>query len=54
MEKMIVIVCEDEAKAYEGLRSLKELDREGSITLYAGGILAKDTDGNRSVKTFRR
>lgn len=50
MEKMIVIVFDEEAKAYEGLRSLKELDREGSLTLYAAGVIAKDADGKPSVK----
>ena len=35
MEKMLVVVFDNEAKAYEGTRSLNQLDADGSITIYA-------------------
>jgi uncharacterized membrane protein len=50
MSKFIVVVVPDEIKAYEGSRILKELNAEGSLTLYAMAIVAKTADGNLSVK----
>ena len=35
MDKMLVAVFENESKAYEGSRILKQLDAEGSIAIYA-------------------
>jgi hypothetical protein len=34
MDKMTVAVFDTEEKAYEGLRALAELHREGSLTAY--------------------
>jgi uncharacterized membrane protein len=45
MDKMIISVFDDEAKAFEGSRAIKELHSDGSITLYAGAIIARDADG---------
>lgn len=50
MSKFIVVIFPDETKAYEGKRALHELDAEGSLTLYAMAVLAKDASGNVSVK----
>jgi uncharacterized membrane protein len=50
MDKMIVVVFDSESKAYEGSKALRELHDEGSITLYAMGVIAKDTSGKVSVK----
>ncbi len=50
MDKMIVVVFDSENKAYEGSKALKELDAEGSITLYAVGVIAKDATGKVTVK----
>ena len=50
MDKLIVTVFDDEAKAYEGLKALKELDADNSITLYATAVVAKNADGVVSVK----
>jgi uncharacterized membrane protein len=50
MSKFVVVVFPDEAKAYEGLRALKELDAEDSLTVYAGAVIAKDADGTVAVK----
>ena len=50
MEKMMVVVFDDELKAYEGSRALKQLDAEGSITIHAGSVIQKNADGTVSVK----
>jgi uncharacterized membrane protein len=49
MEKMLVVVFDNEAKAYEGARSLNQLDTEGSITIHAEGVIKKNADGTVSV-----
>ena len=49
MEKMLVVVFENEAKAYEGARTLDILDAEGSITIYAQSVIRKNADGTVSV-----
>ena len=50
MDKMLVTVFDDERKAYEGARALKELHAEGSLTLYSAGVISKDSKGTLSVK----
>jgi uncharacterized membrane protein len=50
MDRMLVVVFENESKAYEGKTALLELDREGSISLYGYAILAKSADGKTTVK----
>ncbi len=50
MDKMLVAVFDNESKAYEGSRILKELDAEGSIAIFAIAVIGKDTNGNVTVK----
>jgi uncharacterized membrane protein len=50
MDKMIVVVFDNEKQAYEGFKALKDLHAEGSITLYASAVIAKDAGGNVTVK----
>jgi uncharacterized membrane protein len=50
MDKMIVVVFDSESKAYEGSKALKELNGEGSITLYAMGVIEKNPGGKVTVK----
>lgn len=50
MEKMLVTVFDDETGAYAGTRALADLHAEGSITLYAEAVIAKDADGVVTVK----
>jgi len=50
MDKMIVVVFDSDSKAYEGSKALKELHDEGSITLYARAVIAKDAGGKVTVK----
>ncbi len=50
MDRMLVVVFDNETKAYEGKRALLQLDSEGSISLYAYAVLAKHADGTASIK----
>jgi len=50
MDRMLVVVFDNESKAYEGKKSLLQLDEEGSIGVYAYAVLAKNADGSASVK----
>ena len=50
MDRMLVVVFDNESKAYEGKKALLQLDNEGSITVYAFAVLAKHADGTASVK----
>jgi uncharacterized membrane protein len=50
MERMLVVVFENETKAYEGSRALDELDHEGCISIHAESVIQKNADGTVSVK----
>ena len=50
MNRMLVVVFDKEAKAYEGKQALAGLDLEGSISLYASAVVAKNSDGTATVK----
>jgi|SRR5579864_6469424 len=50
MDRMLVVVFDNEAQAYEGKKALLQLDAEGSISVYAYAVLAKRADGTVSVK----
>jgi len=49
MEKMLVVVFENEPSTYEGSRELNQLDAEGSITIHAESVIKKDANGKVSV-----
>lgn len=50
MNKMIVTIFSDEKSAYEGLTALAALHNEGSLTLNAAAVVAKDANGRVTVK----
>lgn len=50
MDKMIVVVFDSEAKAYEGSKALMDLQFEGSINLYAKAVVVRDANGKVAVK----
>ena len=50
MDRMLVVVFDSESKAYEGKRALQQLDGEGSISVFAYAVLAKNADGTATVK----
>ena len=45
MYKMLAIVFNDEKSAYEGARALSDLNREGSIDVFAAAVVQKDAQG---------
>jgi len=50
MNRMLVVVFDDEGKAYEGRKALLELSAKGSIFVFASAVLAKSSDGTAAVK----
>ena len=50
MDRMLVVVFDNESEAYEGKNALLQLDVEGSIGLFAYAVLAKNADGTATVK----
>jgi uncharacterized membrane protein len=52
MEKMLVVVFDNESKAYQGSRALAQLDSEGSIAIHAESVIRKNDDGTVTVKQF--
>lgn len=50
MNKMLVVVFDNEPKASAGLNALRELDRNGDITLFATAVVSKDANGKLSIK----
>jgi uncharacterized membrane protein len=51
MDRMMVVVFDNEKKAYDGLKALLELDDERSLSLYAYAVVKRNPDG--SVTTER-
>jgi len=45
MEKLIVIVFDDQTRAFAGLEALRELDRDGELSLFEAQIAAKEPSG---------
>ena len=45
MEKLIVIVFDDQTKADAGFETLRQLDRDGEISVYEAQIIAKEPGG---------
>jgi uncharacterized membrane protein len=50
MSKFVVAIFPNEAKAYEGTRAMKDLQAEGSLTLYGMAVVTKGADGKAIVK----
>jgi uncharacterized membrane protein len=50
MNKMLVAVFDNETSAFQGLSALKDLHRDGDISLYASAVIVKDKTGKISIK----
>lgn len=50
MDRMLVVVFDNEAKAFAGKQALMDLELAGNIDLFAYAVLAKNADGTASVK----
>jgi len=46
----LVVVFDNELKAYDGIRALNELDSEGSISVHAKAVVTKNTEQKVIVK----
>ncbi len=50
MERILVVVFDNEKKAFEGRSALRQLEAENSLTIYEGAVVVKHADGTVSVK----
>lgn len=50
VNKIIVAVFDSEKAAYQGVAALKDLHRDGEISLYASSVIAKDDAGAVTVR----
>lgn len=50
MERMLVVVFDNEKKAYEGKSALHQLQYASEVTVYAEAVVVKHADGSISVK----
>lgn len=50
MNVMVVAVFDTETAAFEGLNALRDLHKEGGISLYASAVVVKDKTGMLSIK----
>src|SRR5512138_1071702 len=50
MDKVLIVIFDNESKAYEGSKALQDLQNEGSINLYAKAVIARDANGKVTVK----
>ena len=50
MDTILVVIFDSESKAYEGSKTLQELQNEGSINLYAKAVIGRDAGGKVEVK----
>ena len=46
MEKLIVIIFDDQTKAFAGFEALRQLDRDGEISVYEARMIQKEVDGS--------
>jgi len=53
LEKMLVVIFDSEAKAYDATEALYQLDREGSIDIYAESVIKKDLSGKVELKSVK-
>ena len=50
MNKFVVLVLPDEAKAYDAVKALRELHQEGSVTVYGTAVVQRDANGSLTIK----
>src|SRR6266542_826446 len=50
MEKMLEAVFDNETKAFEGVSALKDLHKNGDITLYANAVVGVDNTGKLNIQ----
>jgi uncharacterized membrane protein len=50
MDRMLVVVFDNDAKAYDALKKLQDLDDERSLTLYAYAVVRRNADGTLTTE----
>jgi uncharacterized membrane protein len=50
VNKILISVFDTEEAAYEGLTALKDIHRDGDITVYASAVIAKDIGGQVAIR----
>jgi len=50
MDRMLVVVFDTEARAYEGKNALQMLENEGSIVVYSYAVITKNADGTTAIR----
>jgi uncharacterized membrane protein len=50
MDRMLVVVFDNERKAYEGKKALLELDSDGTIAVYGYAVISKDANGMTTTR----
>jgi len=50
MDRMVVVVFDNESKALEGNKALMQLDIDGSINVYGHAVVVKNADGTTMVR----
>jgi uncharacterized membrane protein len=49
VDRMLVVVFDNEAKAIEGRNALLQLDNQGTILVYAWAVIVKNADQTSMV-----
>ena len=52
MERILVVVFDNEKKAYEGKTALTQVEKDGEIVIYGGAVVTKHADGTATVNEF--
>ncbi len=50
MDRMLVVVFDNESKAYEGIKVLRQMDIDSSISVYGHAVVVKNPDGTIIVR----
>ena len=50
MDRILVVVFDNESKALEGNKALMQLDIDGSISVYGHAVVVKNADGTTTVR----
>jgi uncharacterized membrane protein len=50
MDRILVVVFDNESKAYEGTSVLRQLNSDAGLTVFASAVVVKNADGTATVK----
>jgi len=52
MERMLIVVFNEERRAYEGKAALRQLELEQSITIFGQAVIARRADGTTTIQQY--